>query len=301
VKRVLVTGASGFVGRSAVEALKRIGYEVHGVGRIAAPEVPVDRWYEADLLEPPEAKRLAREAEPSHLVLLAWTTRHGSYWEDPANQDWVTATQRLVDAFAEAGGERLVLGGSCAQYDWREAAPMSERFTPRRPSTRYGRAKQAAEELLAEAAVRAGLSAATALLFFPYGPYEQPERLVPSIARRLLEGEEARTSAGRQVRDFMHVHDCGRALATLVDSELTGPVNIGSGSSASVADVATTLAQIVGREDLLRLGGLGDGDETRVVADVGRLAEELGFEARYGLEDGLRDAVEWWRQRTRRR
>jgi nucleoside-diphosphate-sugar epimerase len=87
----------------------------------------------------------------------------------------------------------------------------------------------------------------------------------------------------------------------VVDAELTGPVNIGSGSGTSVADVATTLAQIVGREDLLRLGELGDSDETRVVADVGRLAGALGFEPRYGLEDGLRDAVEWWRQRTRRR
>ena len=301
MKRALVTGASGFVGRSTVVALKRLGYEVHGVARTVAPQVPVDRWHEADLLEPSAAERLAPEAEPSHLVLLAWTTRHGSYWEDPANQDWVTATQRLVGAFAEAGGERVVLGGSCAQYDWSEAAPMSETLTPRRPSTRYGRAKQAAEELLAEAAAPAGLSAATALLFFPYGPYEQPERLVPSVVRRLLEDEEARTSTGRQVRDFLHVHDCGRALAAVVDAELTGPVNIGSGNGTSVADVATTLAEIVGREDLLRLGELGDGDETRVVADVGRLAGELGFEPRYGLEDGLRDTVEWWRQRTRRR
>ena len=301
MKRALVTGASGFVGRAVVVALKRLGYEVHGVARTAAPQVPVDRWHEADLLEPSAAERLAQEAEPTHLVLLAWTTRHGFYWEDPANQDWVTATQRLVGAFAQAGGERVVLGGSCAQYDWRETAPMSEALTRRRPSTRYGRAKQATEELLGEGAAPAGLSTATALLFFPYGPYEQPDRLVPSVARRLLEGEEARTSTGRQVRDFLHVHDCGRALAAVVDAELTGPVNIGSGSGISVADVATTLAQIVGREDLLRLGELGDGDETRVVADVGRLAGELGFEPRYRLEEGLRDTVEWWRQRTRRR
>jgi nucleoside-diphosphate-sugar epimerase len=188
VKRALVTGASGFVGRATVVALKRLGYEVHGVARTAAAQVPVDRWHEADLLEPEAAERLAAGAEPSHLVLLAWTTRHGSYWEDPANQDWITATQRLVGAFAEAGGERVVLGGSCAQYDWNGTAPMSETLTPRRPSTRYGRAKQAAEELLAEAAAPAGLSAATALLFFPYGPHEQPERLVPSVAQRLLEG-----------------------------------------------------------------------------------------------------------------
>ena len=129
-------------------------------------------------------------------------------------------------------------------------------------------------------------------------------RVVSNFVMQALKGEDITIYGdGSQTRSFCYVDDLIEATVRTMRSpdDFTGPVNIGSGSGISVADVATTVAQIVGREDLLRLGELGDGDETRVVADVGRLAGELGFEPRYRLEEGLRDTVEWWRQRTRRR
>jgi nucleoside-diphosphate-sugar epimerase len=291
VNRALVTGASGFVGRFAVAALAERGFEVHGIARRPPADEPAVRWHEADLLEPQAGARVVREAGASHLLHLAWTTEHGHYWDDPANRDWVAATQRLTKAFSEAGGRRAVLAGSCAQYDWSVAEAMSESGTPRRPGTLYGRAK---EEVSA-------LFDATAIVFFPYGPFERPERLVPSVTLSLLAGEEAHTTAGTQERDFVHVADCGSALAALLDSPLTGDINVGSGRATPVAEVARTIGGLLGREELLRIGSLPGGDATRVVADAARLRDELGFAPRFGFEDGLRDAVEWWRQRTRRR
>jgi nucleoside-diphosphate-sugar epimerase len=170
-------------------------------------------------------------------------------------------------------------------------------MSPRRPATPYGRAKQEATELLESVS----LSTATALVFFPYGPHEWPERLVPSVTLSLLAGEEARVSAGTQVRDFLHVADCGAALAELLDSDVIGSVNVGSGTDSSVAEIARSLGEIVGRPELVRLGALPGDDETRVVAATARLRDEVGFTPRFGLEEGLREAVEWWRQRTRRR
>jgi nucleoside-diphosphate-sugar epimerase len=295
LSRVLVTGASGFVGRFAIGVLRARGYEVHGVAR--RPSADADAWHRADLLEPSAAERLIREARPSHVLHLAWTTEHGRYWEDPANGEWVSATRRLVEAFGKTGGSRFVLAGSCAQYDWNSDVPLLESAGPRRPATLYGRAKEKAAELLESASAR---SSATALVFFPYGPGEPPERLVPSVTRRLLAGEEALVSAGTQVRDFLHVSDCGAALAALLDSDVVGSVNVGSGVGASVAEIAGSLGRIVGRPDLVRLGVLPGDDGTQVVAATGRLRGEVGFTPRYGLDEGLRDAVEWWRQRTRR-
>jgi nucleoside-diphosphate-sugar epimerase len=297
VKRALVTGASGFVGRAAVEALKRLGYEVEGVTRRVEPELPVDRWHAVDLLDAAGVATLMDAARPSHVLHLAWTTEHGRYWEDPNNDRWVAATSRMLEVFEQAGGSRFVLAGSCAQYDWTGDLPLLEADAPRRPATHYGRAKQEASEIVDAA----GLSTATALLFFPYGPHEQRERLVPSIARRLLDGDEAPASTGTQVRDFIHVTDGGCALAALLDSDVNGPVNIASGEGTRVADVAETIARIVGRPELLCLGGLPGDDRTSVVASVARLRDEVGFVPRLSLEQGLRDAVEWWRQRMRRR
>jgi nucleoside-diphosphate-sugar epimerase len=283
MKRALVTGAHGFVGRFAVEALRERGFEVYEAGR-----------EEADLLQPSAAGRLVRDAKASHLLHLAWATEHGRYWDDPANRAWVEATERLLEQFSPGGSERVVLAGSCAQYDWSAGAPFSETETPRHPATLYGRAKQEASELVPE-------SGATAILFFPYGPHEPPERLIPSVARSILAGQEARTTAGTQVRDFIHVADCGGALAALLESEVTGDVNVGSGEGTAVAQVAREVAGIAGGEELLEVGALDGRDETSVVASIVRLRDEVGFVPRFTLQDGLRDAVEWWRQRTRRR
>jgi nucleoside-diphosphate-sugar epimerase len=274
VKRALVTGASGFVGRAAVAALVAAGYEVHAVSRGRREGAG---WHTADLLEPGAAAELMQDARPSHLLHLAWTTEHGRYWEDPANLAWVSASRRLVEAFSEAGGGRAVLAGTCAQRAW--------------PDTLYARAKNEAS----------GFFAATGLLLFPYGPFESPERLVPSVTLSLFAGEEARTTPGKQVRDYIHVADCGKALAALLDSGVQGDVEIGTGRGTAVAEIARMIARLLGREELLRVGALPGDDESRVVADTARLRDEVGFTPRYELEEGLRDAVEWWRQRTRRR
>jgi nucleoside-diphosphate-sugar epimerase len=304
MSRVLVTGATGFIGRAAVRALKLTGFEVHGVARTPKDEVEVDVWHTADLLDPSSIGSLTNKASATHLLHAAWTAVHGKFWADPANLAWTRATCELVEAFTEAGGERVVMVGSCAQYDWNATAigPSGvavESATPRRPASLYGSAKQATSELLEAWSREVGLSYATALLFFPYGPYDQPRRLVPSVTQTLLAGEEAKVSAGTQIRDFIHVEDCGSALAAIVSGEVAGAVNIGSGRGSSVAEVATAVARILDREELLHIGALAAGGEApapKVVADVARLRHEVGFAPRYDLQAGLRDTIEWWRR-----
>jgi len=305
-RRVLVTGATGFLARPAVSALRDRGFEVHGLARNVASDVidgiDVDVWHPVDLLDADGAATVVRAIEPSHTLHLAWCTEHGRFWDDPANDAWSTATLRLVDAVLAAGGQRFVMSGSCAQYDWSddalgEGGVTRERATPRHPATRYGMAKESVVRQL-DMPERDGLSVAVGLVFVPYGPHEHPDRLVSSVARHLLAGTVAETTAGTNRRDFMHVADAGRALATLLDSDVTGPVNVGSGAGTAIAEVARTVARILDREDLLHLGALPDrsGEPASLVADVSRLRDEVGFTSTYDLEAGLRDAIEWWRR-----
>jgi nucleoside-diphosphate-sugar epimerase len=143
------------------------------------------------------------------------------------------------------------------------------------------------------------MSLAWARLFFLYGPREHPARLVPSVARALLAGEPAKCSAGTQERDFLHVDDVADALVSLVRSDLVGPVNIGSGEAVAVRAVIELVARECGRPDLVRLGArpAPANEPPLLVADVSRLRDELGWRPGIPFEDGVRDAVRWWRTR----
>lgn len=297
MKRVLVTGASGFIGRHTLTALRARGFEVHANSRglAADPEGGVAA-HPLDLLGPGGPAALVRDVQPSHLLHLAWAPPSRS-WMTLDNLSWAAASLELYRAFAEAGGRRAVVAGSCAEYDW-SYETLCEADTPARPRSLYGCAKNAVREVVAAAARQSGISTAWARIFFVYGPHEPPGRLVPEVADALLSGRVAETTHGRQQRDFMHVADVAAALAALLDGEVTGIVNIASGSCVAVRHVVEHLGRLAGRPDLLAIGArpVGPGEPARLAADVGRLSREVGFSPRYGLEEGLADALEWWRR-----
>jgi nucleoside-diphosphate-sugar epimerase len=258
------------------------------------------RWWQRDLDDRESIQRLLAELRPERLVHLAWFVEHGSFWQSPENLAWVTRSIDLVMSFVAAGGRRAVLAGSCAEYDWQDSEePFAELRSPLAPATLYGVAKDSLRRLLGAYAEGEGLELAWGRLFFLYGPREAPSRLVPSVVNALLAGEPAETSSGTARRDFMHVADAAGAFAALVDSAVTGPVNIATGEAVPIAEVVQTLAELAGRPELVRLGALPDrpGEPQLVAAEVTRLREEVGYAPRVQLREGLADAIAWWRER----
>ena len=297
MSRVVLTGASGFVGRQALAPLLAAGHEVHALARRApAPEERAGAsWHEVDLLAGAD---VLAEIEPDVLVHLAWYAEHGEFWRSPENVRWVEASLALLRAFAAAGGRRAVIAGTCAEYEWsRELYPED---APLRPSTLYGSAKHGLHLLAAAFAEQVGLELAWARLFFLYGPHEDPGRFVPSIVRPLLRGEPARMTEGAQRRDFLHVADAGAALAALAGSELTGPLNLASGEAVALRDIARQIGELSGRPELLQIGVLPtrEGEPPELRADVHRLRDELGWRPSTPLREGLEGAVAWWRERA---
>lgn len=297
MKRVLVTGAGGFIGRHTIAPLQARGFEVHGVGRQAAASADRVVWHHADLLTPGAVERVVRAAAPTHVLHLAWVVDPVTYWESPQNLQWVAASLDLVRAFAAAGGGRVVVAGTCAEYEWGGEADLSEASTPLRPASLYGTAKDATRRVIEAFALHAGLSAAWGRLFYLHGPHEPASRLVPSVIRALLGADVARCTSGVVQRDYLHVADAGEAFAALLDSAVTGPVNIASGQGVAIRDLVQQLGEICGCRERVAIGALPDraGDPTRLVADVRRLRDEVGWAPRLSLAEGLRATLDWWR------
>jgi nucleoside-diphosphate-sugar epimerase len=298
VSRVLLTGASGFLGRNAVDALANAGHEVHAVARTPGPDMPGVTWHQVDLTDASAAEAAVGEIAAERLLHLAWYVEHGLYWQGTENVLWVEATLRLLRAFAAAGGRRAVLAGTCAEYDWSHELDLyDERTAPLAPTTMYGIAKHAAHLVAERFVANAGIELAWGRIFMPYGPGEGGERLVPSVIRALLAGEEAPVSEGRQARDFMYVEDVASAFAAILDSHVQGAINVASGRCCTIREMVTLIAEAVRRPELVRWGAVPTraGEPPRLVADVRRLREEVGFDSRVALEDGVQRTVAWWR------
>jgi nucleoside-diphosphate-sugar epimerase len=220
----------------------------------------------------------------------------GDYLTNPANSQWARATVEMAEAFMLGGGKRLVAAGSCAEYG-RSIIPCHERATPLSAANLYSKGKVAAFERLSELADHSGLSFAWGRIFFPYGPYQASQRLIPAVIASLLKDQPLECEAGKSLRDFIHVADVATAFAALLDGELRGACNIGSGRGVSIHDLINLIARKLGREALLHFNASSrSSDEPfAIVADVRRLRDEAGWLPTVSLEEGLAATVQWWR------
>jgi nucleoside-diphosphate-sugar epimerase len=292
--KVLLTGATGFIGSHVARRLSSAGHEVTalvlpGDGRGAIRDLERElRIVESDLLAGPP------RVDAELCIHLAWYVEPGRYLSAPQNADFLCASFRLAQALPAGGCRRLVVAGTYFEYDSRVRTPAED--APTRPQHLYPAAKLALFTMLEPWCRLVGMSFAWTRLFHPYGPHEDRRRIVPHVINCLLDGQVAKLTPGEQVRDFLHVEDVAAGICAVALGGLEGAVNIGSGEPARVRDVATKIGELVGRPDLLALGAMPmpEGEPPYIVADNARL-RSTGWRPRYDLGSGLRQTIEWWR------
>lgn len=295
-RRILVTGASGLVGGHAVRSLAEAGHTVFCMSRAARPDTVRVRWIQSDFLTA-EFDAILAMAKPETVLHAAWETRHGYFWGAPENLDWVAQSLLFLRASSKAGVQRFVGAGTWAEYDWTAPGVLDEGASPLAPATFYGVAKdafrRAAESFCSENGIEFGWGRIAML----YGAGEGERRFVASLARALVAGEPADMGSGVAVRDFMDARDVGRALAALTLSDVSGPVNLGSGEAVTLGEVGRRIAHLAGRPDLLRVGARADppNEPPDLRMNVARLRDDVGFRPEIDLDRGLQDALAFWR------
>lgn len=298
MNRILVIGASGFVGKATLQALlKKEAGEAHAVYFNRHPQEWENvTWHKANVLDESDIARLMVEVMPTHLVQLAWCAEHGVYWKDHNNLAWLTAGIQIARHFVKQGGQRCLFLGTSAEYDWSGSLPLHEFTSLLKPQGLYGGSKLGLYWALNKFFEQEGISWVWGRLFNPFGAGEDPRRLIPKTCIRLLKGEHIQFDAGLSLRDFLHVNDVGSALATALLSTVTGPVNIGSGEAIAIREVISGIAANYGRTELVSFEpAMANTLPDAVIADVNRLQNECGWKAGKGFDQRLKETCEWWR------
>jgi nucleoside-diphosphate-sugar epimerase len=240
--RVLITGASGFIGRHVLLALRQHGIDSVMVGRTRF-QLPT-KQIELDLLSVTDYTQLLHEAQATHLLHLAWQSEHGTYWTSPLNLRWQEATTRLVEAFCATGGQQVVIAGTCAEYDWSHGY-CREDSTPLNPATVYGTAKDVTRRLVMAVCARHQIPFAWGRIFLPFGFGESTSRLIPSLID-VFRGKRAPFGVSTNAyRDFLHASDVAEGFVSLLTQGASGAYNICSGAPTRVAEVVSTLASLL--------------------------------------------------------
>ena len=284
--RVLLTGASGFLGRYVLGQLTKRGIDTIVVGRSRPAEHGGD-FIRTDLLQNNDCSAVVQRARATHLLHLAWYAEHGTYWTSPLNLRWLEASVRLVETFCSAGGQKVVAAGTCAEYDW-SCGYCHEDTTPLTPASMYGTAKDATRRLAAAVCSAHQVAFAWGRIFLPYGQGEDSRRLIPSLIEVFQRRRPPFGVNATAYRDFLHAEDVARGFIQLLLSDAEGAYNISSGQPTQIAEVVRLIASAVNGDSriILDLSSERPGEPEMLIGDSRKL-KALGWQATHAMIDNI--------------
>lgn len=292
--RVLVTGASGFIGSHLCARLAGLGAEIHGVSRVSRNKGLVFRWWQTALDDEISTRRLVESVEPDIIFHLASFVSGVRAIEHvmPALRSNLMSTVNLLGSATGTGCQRIVLTGSLeeAQGDASIAIPASP----------YAAAKSAASSYARMFHALYNTPVVTARLFMVYGPDQKDQKkLIPYVTLSLLRGQAPQLMSGTRMVDWIYVDDVIDAYLALAGQPgIEGrTIDVGSGERTSVRDVVMQLVNIVDSGIQPAFGSVNDRPlERERVADVRNAWELAGWKPKTPLSEGLAKTVEWYRR-----
>lgn len=259
---VLLTGATGFVGRQVLNALVEHDTKVRvlvreGKQNLYAGHRAIESILTTSDLFAESTDWWTDACQGIDTVIhCAWYAEPGKYLQSAKNIDCLAGTLNLAKGASQAGVRRFIGIGTCFEYDLGGGSLSVD--TPLRPLTPYAGAKAAAFLALSQWLPQQGVEFTWCRLFYLYGEGEDERRLVPYLRAKLAAGEPAEMTSGNQIRDFLDVRDAAQMIVENALSEKQGPVNICSGLPITVRQLAEKIADEYGCRALLKFGARPD-------------------------------------------
>jgi nucleoside-diphosphate-sugar epimerase len=302
-KKVLVTGATGFIGANLVRMALKEGCEVHIITRTESNRWRIDDIstyiidYNTDLLDYKNLDYVISSIKPDIIYHTA------TYGGRPNQKDTIGIIQtnligtiNMIKACKKSGFDLFVNTGSSSEYGIKGKSMHEEALLE--PVNDYGVSKSAATQYCQAIAKNEQLPIVTLRLFSPYGSYEESARLIPSVILSCLRKKKPRISSPNFVRDFVHIKDVLEAYAKLAKvPQLSGDVfNIGSGKQCTIGEVANKIIELLGHCVELETGKAQGwpNEPEKWEADISKANDILGWKPKYDLENGLAETIRWF-------
>jgi nucleoside-diphosphate-sugar epimerase len=304
VKRVLITGGSGFVGANLTRRLLRDGHETHlalrsGYQPWRLDEIARDfQRHEFDIGDKEAVARAIREIRPDWVFHLA---AYGAYSSQTGIELMIgtnlLGTIALLDACAQVGVEAFVQTGSSSEYGYKDHAACEDEVI--HPNSHYAITKAAATHYCQFTATQQAVNAVTVRLYSIYGPYEEPTRLIPTLIIYGLRGALPRLVSAAIARDFVYVDDAVEAMVRVATADRGGAVyNVCNGVQRSLAGVVETARRLMKIDAEPAWASMPERSwDTDVwVGSPELMAHEVGWRAQVDLEAGLQELINWFRR-----
>lgn len=281
--RVLITGASGFLGQAVVHEANKQGMAVIGMGRGDFP-LPFDgEW----LRQNPFDETLSLPTVDA-CIHLAWPTTD-NYATSPENMEIGNASLIMIQRLHQKGCAHVVVAGSCAEYASIQPTPICEDGVLA-DETAYGQAKNWLRKAVNQyMAANPGLTMAWARIFQVYGPGERKQRLLPHLVRLWRTQIEFQAASCTQVRDYLHVQDVASALVLMAMLRAEGVYNVCSGQPVRLREFILLFGKHFPCGSLVRFGAKPDreGWEPPEMYGCSQKVRALGWRQTVSLHEGL--------------
>lgn len=271
MKKVLVTGASGQLGSRLINYLPTSEFDIYAITSNPSKlksELPFKR-IPLNLLEE-DIDPIIQEIAPALLIHLAWETSPTTFWDSPNNARWLAASKSLVKSFRKYGGSKIVVSGTCAEYDWRGNTPLAETDVEF-PQSIYGQAKLELLNFLRDQSI----PYLWTRTFFQFGDEEPTGRLVSSAIDAISSGNEFCIRKPDDIRDYIYINDVAKIIASLVVKGEEGVFNIGSGKGITMRGLGEEIAAALGRVELIKFQDQSE-NPSIVIANTAKLDKALG-------------------------
>jgi len=310
-KRILVTGADGFIGSHLVEALVKAGASVRamalynsfnswgwldGLSCVGKIEIVSGDIRDAEFV------RGAVDGMDMVFHLAALIAIPYSYQAPRSYVDTnVTGTLNVLQAVRECGTPKLLVSSTSEVYGTARSVPISEQH-PRQPQSPYSATKIAADALAESFHLSFGLPVTIVRPFNTYGPRQSARAIIPTVILQLLSGQR-RVKLGNvhPTRDLNYVEDTCRGFLALAGCKesIGKSINVGSGREISIGDLALLIARVVGVDieivsDHQRMRP-GSSEVERLLSDNGLITSLTDYAPAVTLEEGIGRTVEWFR------